>query len=388
MLPTAFTKTMVTMNARRPGMALLRLAAAVLCFGGMGYWALRVPVTLYETTPEARLEISSNAAVVQAPITGRVVQTTLALGKQVKAGDVLVRLDALPEELQAKAEETRLTAIGPEIAALEAQIRAERSAGEVERLATLSAIEEARLKIRELESPAELAKIERARMERLKREGLAPERDYQKAISDFERAERSTATARAAIERLEREQKNRDEERSVRIAAIQTQITRLDQGRANVAATIRRVNYDAERRVIRAPVDGTIGEAAVLRDGSVLTEGARVAAIIPAGQLRVVAQFSPQAAYGRLRQGSPARLRLKGYPWTEFGVLEAQVAQVAGEDRDGRVRVELDVLPSPTLRVTPRHGMPGELEVEVDQTPPFALIMRTAGQWLTARAGA
>ena len=43
------------------------------------------------------------------------------------------------------------------------------------------------LKIRELESPAELAKIERARMERLKREGLAPERDYQKAMNDSER---------------------------------------------------------------------------------------------------------------------------------------------------------------------------------------------------------
>jgi multidrug resistance efflux pump len=125
----------------------------------------------------------------------------------------------------------------------------------------------------------------------------------------------------------------------------------------------------------------------VLRPGSVLQEGARVVSIVPAGQLRIVAFFAPEAAYGRVRRGAGARLRLKGYPWTEFGVVEARVSEVAGEDRDGRTRVELEVLPSPTLKVTLRHGMPGELEVEVERTTPLSLVMRTAGQWLKGAAG-
>ncbi len=384
MLPTAFAKTLQEVDRSRPSAAFLKLATGFLLLAGVGYWLFRVPVTLFETTADARLEIATAAAVVQAPLTGRVVASTLAMGKQVQAGDVLVRLDALPEELHASEEQTRLTTIQPEIRSLESQIAAEESAGVDEQRASQSAIEEARLRVREAETPAKQAELDRRRLERLKKEGLTTARDYERAVSDLERYERAIATARAAIARLEHEQQTRDRQRAVRIAAIRTEITRLESGRANVNASLRRVNYDVERRLIRAPISGTIGEATVLRQGSVLTEGARVASIVPSGQLRVVAFFPPQAAYGRLRPGAPARLRLKGFPWTEFGAVEARVAEVAAEERDGRSRVELEVLPSPSLRVKLHHGMPGELEVEVERTPPYQLVLRAAGQWVTA----
>jgi membrane fusion protein (multidrug efflux system) len=99
---------------------------------------------------------------------------------------------------------------------------------------------------------------------------------------------------RSGIDRLEREQKTRDSQRAVRIAEVRTQIARLESGRAGIEVSIRRMNYDVQRRVITAPVDGVIGEAAVLRPGSVLQEGARVVSIVPAGRLRIVAFFRPR----------------------------------------------------------------------------------------------
>ena len=386
MLPTAFAKTLHEIERSRASSSLWKLAAGLAVLGAIAYWMFRVPVVLYETSADARLEIASAAAVVQAPLTGRVVRADLALGQHVTAGDILVRLDALPEELRANEETTRATAILPEIKSLEAQIAAEESAGVEEQHASQSSIEEARLRVREAETPAKQAELERRRLERLKREGLTADRDYERALSDLEKYERAIATARAAIARLQNEQQTRERQRAVRVAAIRTEITRLEGGRANANASLRRVTYDVERRLIRAPISGTIGEATVLRNGSVLSEGARVASIVPAGQLRIVAFFPPQAAYGRLRQGAPARLRLKGFPWTEFGAVEARVAEVAAEERDGRSRVELDVLPSPTLRVKLHHGMPGEIEVEVERTPPYQLLLRAAGQWITAPA--
>jgi membrane fusion protein (multidrug efflux system) len=384
MLPTAFAKTLHEMERSRASSSLWKLAAGLALLAAIAYWMFRVPVVLYETSADARLEIASAAAVVQAPLTGRVIRADLALGQHVNAGDILVRLDALPEELRANEETTRATAILPEIKSLEAQITAEESAGVEEQHASQSAIEEARLRVREAETPAKQAELERRRLERLKREGLTADRDYERALSDLEKYERAIATARAAIARLQNEQQTRERQRAVRVAAIRTEITRLEGGRANANASLRRVTYDVERRLIRAPISGTIGEATVLRSGSVLSEGARIASIVPAGQLRIVAFFPPQAAYGRLRQGAPARLRLKGFPWTEFGAVEARVAEVAAEERDGRSRVELDVLPSPTLRVKLHHGMPGEIEVEVERTPPYQLLLRAAGQWITA----
>lgn len=224
MLPTAFAKTLHEIERSRASSAFWKLAAGLALLAGIGYWMFRVPVVLFETSADARLEIASAAAVVQAPLTGRVVRADLALGQHVTAGDILVRLDTLPEELRANEETTRATAILPEIKSLEAQIAAEESAGIEEQHASQSAIEEARLRVREAETPAKQAELERRRLERLKREGLTADRDYERAVSDLEKYERAIATARAAIARLQNEQQTRDRQRAVRVAAIRTEI--------------------------------------------------------------------------------------------------------------------------------------------------------------------
>ena len=306
MVPTAFTKTLRALDQGRPVTAVVRFAVALGILGALGWWMARVPVALFETTSTARLEIDVSTTVVQAAITGKVVQAEIPLGKSVRAGDVLVRLDAVPEQLQKRQEETRMSALKPEIDGLNAQIAADEAAGADERRASQSAIEEAKLRIREMETQLRQAQVERRRYEQLTKEGLAPASERDRTSAEAERLEHSSATLRSGIERLEREQKTRDSQREVRVAEVRTQIARLESGRAGIEASIRRVNYDVQRRVITAPVDGVIGEAAVLRPGSVLQEGARVVSIVPAGRLRIVAFFSPRrpmdgfdAAHGR-----------------------------------------------------------------------------------------
>jgi hypothetical protein len=88
---------------------------------------------------------------------------------------------------------------------------------------------------------------------------------------------------------------------------------------------------------------------------------------------------------GRIRPGQSATLRLEGFPWAEFGSVSAAVARVAQEIRDESVRVELAIDSRSTFRGTLQHGMPGSLEVVVERLTPLALVLRTAGQWLTAR---
>jgi len=383
MIPTPFSKTLCALNQASSAGAIARLTGALVLLCALGYWMLCVPVAVYENSTSARLEVDTAASSVQAEMTGRVVQCDLALGKVVHAGDTLVRLDANSEQLQVREEETRMTALQPEINGLEAQIGAEQAAGADEQRATQAAIDEAKLKVREAETPAKTAEAERRRAEQLRKEGVISAQDFDKATSEAERLQNAAATLRSSIDRIAREQTTRDRQRAVRIAEIQTQIAKLKTGRAGVTASINRADYDVDRRNIRSPVDGVIGEAIVLAPGSVLTEGEHIASIIPAGTLRVVAFFPPQAAHGHMQPGSRARLRLTGYPWTEFGVVEARVTRVAGEDADGKTRVELEVLPSPTLRTTLRHGMPGELEVLTERITPMALVMRSAGQWIT-----
>jgi hypothetical protein len=45
--------------------------------------------------------------------------------------------------------------------------------------------------------------------------------------------------------------------------------------------------------------------------------------------------------------------------------------------------VELAIADRSGFRGKLEHGMPGTVEVAVEHLPPFALLWRTAGQWLT-----
>jgi membrane fusion protein (multidrug efflux system) len=122
-----------------------------------------------------------------------------------------------------------------------------------------------------------------------------------------------------------------------------------------------------------------MAEAVVLRPGAMVKEGQRLAAIVPESRVQLIAQFAPSAAMGRVRPGQPARLRLDGFPWAQYGSVNAKVTRVAGEVRDGQVRVEFAVVGAPPA-VPLQHGLPGTVEVEVERTSPAALVLRNAGR--------
>src|SRR5262249_56369322 len=108
---------------------------------------------------------------------------------------------------------------------------------------------------------------------------------------------------------------------------------------------------------VRAPIAGTVAEVAPLKVGGVVEAGDRICTIVPDGGLKVVAQFRPAIALGRIRHGQSARVRLEGFPWTQYGGAAATVANVSGEVRDGQVRLDraLDRSSDPTLQMRHWH---------------------------------
>ena len=131
--------------------------------------------------------------------------------------------------------------------------------------------------------------------------------------------------------------------------------------------------------MIRAPVAGRVGALAVPDVGGVVALGDGIATVVPDGDLKVVASFSPSAALGRVAAGQPARMRLDGFPWTAFGAVAAVVDRVADEPDDaGGVRVEL-TLQAEGSAVPLQHGLPGRVEIEVERIRPAALVLRAAG---------
>ncbi len=364
---------------RRPGWALAILA--VLASGWAGWFACS-QVTVYEVSENARLEVDRAVYPVEAQVDGRILSSRLDIGRQVQKGEVLLELDAGAQRLKLEEEKAHLETLLPQLDTLRNELEARQRAIGAQQQASIAELNEARARQREAEAALAYAAEEQARLEPLVAKQAIGELEFHRARTEY-------AKQQAGLEALAEDADRLRSERLGLQSQGQAEVARLERERASVEgqistskARIVSLTHELERFVLRAPVSGQVGEVAPLQPGSEVRRGERLAVLIPPGQLRIVADFPPSRALGRIRPGQSARLRLQGFPWTEYGTLTAVVSTLASESRDGKVRVECQLQPGGSSSIPLQHGLPGTLEVAVDGLSPAALIFRAAGQWL------
>jgi multidrug resistance efflux pump len=387
-VPTAFSRSMRSLAADGFGRSLAGLLSATLLLGGWGAWFLLSRVAVYEVTQNARLEVDRAAHPLATPVAGRVAVTRLVVGQEVQAGEVLVELDAEAQRLQQEEARVRLAALSAQLAARRQEVMAEEAARPGEQQAARVGLDEARARHQEAQVAARSAEEEAEFYDRLHVRGLAAQLDLVRTKAEVHKRRAAADTLRLAVSRLEAEQQTRERDRLARLERLKREVTQLEGDIATATAALERLGHEVEQRRIRAPVAGRLGEAATLHSGMVLHAGDTLGAILPPSALKVVAYFLPPAALGRLHPGQPARLRLAGFPWTQYGSLTATVTSVAHEVRDGQIRVELHLTPDAASPVPLQHGLPGTVEVEVERLTPAALVLRVVGQRLGVSASA
>jgi multidrug resistance efflux pump len=319
----------------------LLVAAALL--GAWGTWCCLARLAVYAVTDTARLEVEHAVCPIETPVDGRVVATHLGLGREVQVGDALVELEAEPQRLQREEEHTRLAALTRQHEALHVEVATTAQALTEAQQAARVALDEARAQFQEGLARAQFATEEATRSTRLHARGLLAELDLLRVQAEAQRRQAAANSLQLAIDRLQREQQTRQSDRKAQLERLKREITQLEGQRTTVTATLERLAHEMERRHVRAPVAGRLGEVATLQIGTFVKAGDKLGAVVPAGSLTAVAEFLPAVALGRVRAGQPARLRLDSFPWTQYGSLATTVSSVASEVRDGRVRDELTV---------------------------------------------
>jgi multidrug resistance efflux pump len=369
----------------RPSMLGFLIVAVLLA--GWAYWFFTSRVSVYEISESARLEVDTAVYPISSAIEGRVVASNLAAGKEVQAGDLLVELESEGERLRMDEARSAQTTLPPQLAGLYDEIRAEENSLR-EQVETLdAAIEKARKEHEEAEATARLAQEESDRLAKLHASGVVPEVQLSRARTEAQKGRAASDALAIEVTRLQSERRSRESDSRVRVERLKRQITLVEGQMTTSASTINRLGYEIERRRIRAPITGRLGEVAELHVGGVVHVGDKIGAIVPASGLRVVAFFHPSSALGRIRPGQPAELRLEGFPWGQYGSIRATVASVTNEPRDGRIRVDLAIEPDPNSPIPIQHGLPGTVEVEVERASPANLLMRAVGKRLGAASG-
>lgn len=386
-MPAQFTQTTRSLSGDTSRVSLVVWLVTTVLLGTWAVWFVTGRVTVYEVSQRARLEVRQSSSPVAAQVAGRVVSSTLALDAHVRAGDVLVRLDDATARKQLREATTRLAAVAPRMAALEREMAARQRERDADADSSRAAQDALTLREREAALAAEFARDYEKRTERLRTDGLLSQVDAGRAASEAARAAATRDSLGADAGRVALDARVRRGQLDAAIENLRQQVASLQGEAATAQAAIERLEAELETRVVRAPVDGRLGEVAALARGAYITEGQVLAAIVPDGELVAIAEFSPSLTLGRLREGQRGRIRLDGFPWGEYGTLPVTVTRVASEFRDQALRVELR-LDAGVSAAPLQHGLPGAAEVAVEQVSPATLVMRAAGLWLEPQAQA
>jgi membrane fusion protein (multidrug efflux system) len=363
------------------------LTAAAALLAGWGAWFCGVPVTLVEVTDTARLEVGREAHPVAAAIGGQVVESRLELGREVQEGDVLVALDARALELSLAERRAAVAAIDGKLGPIAAEIAELRRALDEAAVLSRTRAAEGRARTHEAEAMLRFTEREAERQRQLAAAGLSRAIDVDRAVADEDVKRAELEAAHVGEGRIAAEERGHASELRGRLARLERDQAELAGAGVTEATAAAALEHAVGRALIRAPVAGRLGDVTALSRGAVLKEGEKVAAIVPSGDLRIVAELPPAAAFGRVRPGQAARLHLHGFPWEQYGEVQARVLHVASEPHEGKARVELSVLPGGAPAIPLQHGLPGSVEIEVERARPVELLLRTAGQALGAGRG-
>lgn len=346
-------------------------------------WFFAGSVTVYEISRHARLEVRQASHHVATLIPSKVVSSSIVIGKSVEAGEILVELDASSERSRLHEEQARFDGIAPRMDSLRAEIEARRKAREDDLGSANAASEIARFRNDEAGAALEFARENERRLTRLNALGTTTLVDVNRAANESLKLGAARQAMMAEIRRAELEAQSRAHQNDALIESLRRNLVTLEGDIATTHATIERLKIDIERHYVRAPIAGRMGDVIPVHVGAYVAEGQRLATVVPEGDLIIVADFSPSLALGRVHAGQTSRLRLDGFPWAQYGTVPATVSRVASEVRDNLVRVEFTLDGDAARHGVVQHGLPGSVEVSIEQVSPASLMLRAAGLLLS-----
>jgi multidrug resistance efflux pump len=366
----------------------LLIGILAVLFGGWFAWLSWGRVPLYEVSSSARIETGEHGRPVETVLPGRVARVIARLGETVQKGAVVV-------ELEDTAVRSRIQGAETELKALTMQLEARQS----ERVLTEQLMDErikqtevnlsqARTRREQAEAASQLADYTAKQRKQLQEKGITSESDYLQSRSNSVQKLAELKSTNIELERLRAQSMVEQGESRTHLAELSARIAELEASIARRRGELESLRKEWDDHRVRATADGLIGELADIRPGSFVATGTRIATIVPTGVLHAVAEFIPAKAIGLVAPGQSARIRLDGFPAAQYGTLQARVVDVAGEIRNGTIRVALALASDRISSIPLQHGQPGIVQIEVGRVSPVELIVRTGVRMFQADASA
>ncbi len=290
-------------KSRRKTLAIggLVLALALGAWYGQYYWTTGRFIV---STDDAY--VGAKNATLAAKITGYVASVDVDDNSEVRAGDVIARIDDGDYRLAVQTardtiavQETTITRIGRQVEAQQA------------------AVEQAEAQLASSQAALTRAELELTRQKALATRDYASRQTLEQAQANRDQAIAAVQSAKAAIDAAKA---NVDVLKAQQDEARRT----LDQNRTALAKAERDLSFT----VIRAPFDGFIGNRAV-QTGDYVQPGQRLASLVPLDAVYIDANFK-ETQLKRLSPGQPVSISVDALPDREIAGTVVSVAPASG----------------------------------------------------------
>lgn len=208
----------------------------------------------------------------------------------------------------------------------------------------------------------------------LRGRGVVAAADLEKTETAAHSARAQVIAARAAVRQAEAGVASA--EASLAVGGAQVEVARAQIAQREAALQLVRV--DANRSVIRSPIDGVVVNRAI-------SIGQTVAASLSAPTLFTIAQDLRQmevlanideADIGRVREGMAVRFTVNAFPGDRFSGRVTQVRLAPKEDQTVVTYIVVITVENPEMRLLP--GMTANLRITVDERPTALRIPNAA----------
>jgi len=293
--------------------AILGVVAAIIAGGGLTYYVHSLGI---EETDDA--QIDGNISSISPRVTGTVVAVKVTDNQVVKAGDILVELDAADLDValaQAKAQmaqaEAELAAEDPNVPIIETSNRASESTAGADIHSSMASLAAARAEIQQLtaqllqaQATDRIAEVEKERSTKLVAAGAVTESDFDNrsntaaaTAANVEAIRQSLLAARAregeALAKVDSSRIHFDEVKSNAPRQVAARRGTLAMRKANLElakAQVRQAELNRSYATVLAPVAGIIGKKSV-NVGDRITPGQELMALSETNDLWVTANF-------------------------------------------------------------------------------------------------
>jgi membrane fusion protein, multidrug efflux system len=312
-------------------LALMLSVPLLLLIGAVAYW-----ISLQGKVSTDNAYVQLDKVSVSAEVGGQIVAVMVKENQQVKAGDLLFRIDPEPFRLK--------------LAQADAMI----ATAQASRIAAASDSDLSGAEIAAAREAVAFARSTQARQEALWQRGFTTKASWEAARHQTAQAEENLRLAQA-----------RSHEAAAKMASG-AQVPGVYPQIAAARAQRSLIEFDLGRTEVRAPVSGTVSQADRLHLGQELISGLPALTIVADGTGYVEANFK-ETDLADMRVGQPAELRFDAYPGL---VLRGHVASIGAGTGS-----EFSVLPAQNatgnwVKVTQRVPV----RIALDEASPRRLI--------------